>query len=157
MSARFSMRWRKRTQWLRFAQTINRASYQRLMGRMGETDCEFVYSPALMTRLTTLHEASGVSRVEVLKQVSIITREARLCLKLYGRARVGNYLVIEPVESPLWFRHCHVPLDLMVIHTPNVVVICLLSEAPVDECFWVDRVLNTVSLRMISGESRDVS
>jgi len=45
----------------------------------------------------------------------------------------------------------------MVIHTPNVVVICLLSEAPVDECFWVDRVLNTVSLRMISGESRDVS
>jgi hypothetical protein len=152
MSARFNMQWRKRTQWLRFAQTINRASSQRLMGRIGEVDCEFVYSPALMARLTALQEASGVSRGEVFKQVSVITREARLCLKLYGRARVGNYLFIEPVESIIWFRHCRVQLNLMAIHTPNMVVICLLSEAPVDECFWVDRMLNTVSLRMTGEE-----
>ena len=128
MSARFSMHWRKRTQWLRFAQTINRASSQRLMGRMGEADCEFIYSPALIARLISLQEASGVSRVEVLKQVSVITREARLCLKLYGRARVGNYLVIEPVESRLWFRHCHVQLDLIAIHTPNISVILCLTD-----------------------------
>jgi hypothetical protein len=123
---------------------------------MGDTECEFVYSSALMTRLTVLQEASGVAPVEVLKQVSVIAREARLCLKLYGNARVGNYLLIEPVEALLWFRHCQVTLDLIAIQTPKRVLICLLSEAPVDECFWVDRVLNTVSLRMISGEGEDV-
>ena len=69
-----------------------------------------------------------------------------------GAAWVGNYLFIKSVESILWFRHCQVRLNLIAIHAPNMVVICLLSEALVDECFWMDRMLNTVSLRMNGGE-----
>lgn len=156
MSARFTMRWRKRAQWLRFSRNIDRRSTQRLIGRMGDTDCEFVYSSALIARLAALQEASRMPRAEIMKQVSVITREARLCLKLYGKARVGNYLVIEPVEAPLCFGNYHVLLDLVAIDTPSRVMMCLLSEAPVDECFWVDRVLNTVTLRMISNEGEDV-
>jgi len=119
---------------------------------MGLIDCEFVYSASLMARLSALQSAAGVPPVEILKQVSVITREARLCLRPYNRADLKTELIIEPVEAPLWFRECHVRLELIALQKPDLVLICLLSEAPVDDCFWVDRVLNAVSLKMAADD-----
>jgi len=122
---------------------------------MEEADCEFVYSPALVARLSSLHQAAGMRSVELLKHLSIITREARLCLRPYSRVCVGGDLLIEPVEAVLWFGSCQIRLDLIAIQEPGLLLLCLQWEAPVDECFWVDRVLNAVSLRMVAeGEGR---
>ncbi len=100
-----------------------------------------------MAKLHAYCEVLSLRPPVVVKSVSMITRECRLALNAFKDVELKDDLVIEPVEASLEFGPSPQMLDVIVVAAPKLVLMCLASEAPVDDSYWVDRLLNTVNLR----------
>lgn len=148
------MVWRKRTQWARFARTLERSSVHRLVGMHDGRSCEFVYSALLMNRLRVMNEAMDLPPEKLSESLSFIARQARSEIAGYSLVQPNDDLVIEPVAVALQFKDVTLRLSLLTIKTPQAVLMVLQTEAPIDETYWVDRLLNQVNLRSHVEEDR---
>lgn len=150
----FRLVWRKRTQWCRFAQTLDRSSTYRLTGMHDGRSCEFVYSAVLVNRLSVMNEAMELPPGNLSESLSFIARQARSEIAGYSLVQPSDDLVIEPVEATLQLKDVILRLSLVTIRTSRAVLIGLQTEAPIDEIYWVDRLLNQVNLRYYVEEDR---
>lgn len=116
--------------------------------------CEFVYSALLMNRLRVMNEAMELPPENLSESLSLIARQARSEIAGYSLIQPGDDLVIEPVEVALELKDVRLRLSLLTIRTPQAVLIGLQTEAPIDETYWVDRLLNQVNLRNYLEEDR---
>jgi hypothetical protein len=151
----FKLVWRKRTQWARFARTLERGSVHRLVGMHDGRSCEFVFSSVLMSRLRVMNDAMELPPENLSESLSLIARQARSEIAGYSLVQPGDDLVIEPVQAALQLKDITLRMHLLTIRTPRAVLIGLQTEAPIDETYWVDRLLNQVNLRNYLEEEGD--
>jgi hypothetical protein len=116
--------------------------------------CEFVYSAVLVNRLSVMNEAMELPPGNLSESLSFIARQARSEIAGYSLVQPSDDLVIEPVEATLQLKDVILRLSLVTIRTSRAVLIGLQTEAPIDEIYWVDRLLNQVNLRYYVEEDR---